>query len=174
MPGLIALLGAASLAGPLVGCALLEPEPPAAVRVAAGPDPAETLVPEQRLVEAVERAERALAALARSVPPPDAVSAMPSADAVPEALMQPVTIDWTGPLPALAAELAHRAGYRFVEAGRPPARPLMVAIEAVERPLVAVLRDAGLRAGGIATLTVDAARQTVLLDWAVPVRGEDG
>ena len=41
-------------------------------------------------------------------------------------------------------------------------------VDAEGEPLIAVLRDAGLRAGAAATLTVDAAARTVLLDWAVP------
>ena len=39
-------------------------------------------------------------------------------------------------------------------------------VEADAQPLIAVLRDAGLQAGAAATLTVDAAREAVLLDWA--------
>ena len=163
------------LAGPLAGCVSWAPEPPAA-DVAARPDPAETLVPELRLVEAAERAERALASLARALPAPDPNSPMPGSDRVPEALRRPVALDWTGPVETLAAELARRAGYRFAEAGRAPARPLIVAVEADGEPLIAVLRDLGVRAGAAATLTVDAARQTVLLDWAGPSRlqGEGG
>ena len=121
-----------------------------------------------RLVEAAERAERALASLARAVPAPDPESRLPNVRSVPAALRTPVTLDWTGPVEALAEELARRAGYRFAEAGRPPARPLIVAVEAEGEPLIAVLRDAGLRAGSAATLTVDAAGRTVLLDWAGP------
>ena len=127
------------------------------------PDPAET-----RLIEAVERAERALVSLARAVPAPDPEPGLPDAGSLPAALRAPVTLDWTGPVEALAEELARRAGYRFAEAGRPHARPLIVAVEAEGAPLIAVLRDAGLRAGTAATLTVDAARRTVLLDWAAP------
>ena len=123
-------------------------------------------MPETRLVEAVERAERALALLARAAPAPDPESGLPDAGSLPAALRAPVTLDWTGPVEALAEELARRAGYRFAEAGRPPARPLIVAVEAEGEPLIAVLRDAGLRAGAAATLTVDAAGRTVLLDWA--------
>ena len=119
-----------------------------------------------RLVEAAERAERALASLARAVPAPDPESRLPDARSVPAALRRPVTLDWTGPVEALAEELARRAGYRFAEAGRPPARPLIVSVEANAQPLIAVLRDAGLRAGTAATLTVDAERRAILLDWA--------
>ena len=119
-------------------------------------------------MEAVERAERALASLAGAAPTPDPGSGLPDSASLPAALRAPVTLDWTGPVEALAEELARRAGYRFAEAGRPPARPLIVAVEAAGKPLIAVLRDAGLRAGAAATLTVDAAARTVLLDWAAP------
>ena len=156
----------------LSGCVSWTAEPPA-LDVAMGPDPAQTLVPERlvpelRLVEAVERAERALASLARALPAPDPSSVLPRLDDLPASLRRPVTLDWRGPIEVLAAELARRAGYRFAEAGRPPVRPLIVAVEAEGEPLIAVLRDAGLRAGSAATLTVDAERRTVLLDWAAP------
>ncbi|MCY4480830.1 MAG: DotD/TraH family lipoprotein [Rhodospirillales bacterium] len=162
-----ALLRGAALtslvAGPLAGCTMWTPPPVPAAEDLARPDPIET-----RLVEAVERAERSLASLARAAPAPDSESGLPDARSVPAALRTRVSLDWTGPVEALAEELARRAGYRFAEAGRPPARPLIVAVEAEGEPLIAVLRDAGLRAGSAATLTVDAARRTVLLDWAAP------
>ena len=153
----------------LSGCVSWAPEPPEATAPATGmPDPAEI-----RLIEAAERAERALASLARALPAPDPRSGLPRLDRVPEALRTPVTLDWSGPVEVLAAELARRAGYRFAEGGRPPARPLLVAVEAQAQPAIAVLRDLGLRAGGAATLTVDAARETVLLDWTARPQGED-
>ena len=162
-PRIMARLRAAALstlvAGPLAGCMSWTQQPPAAVAPVRA-DPVEI-----RLVEAVERAEQALASLARTVPATDPESGLPDARSVPAALRTPVTLDWTGPVEALADELARRAGYRFAEAGRPPARPLIVAVEADAQPLIAVLRDAGLRAGAAATLTVDAAGRTVLLDW---------
>ena len=162
-PRIVALLRASALpvllAGPLAGCVSWAPEPPAVV-APVGADPVEI-----RLVEAVERAERALASLARAVPAPDPEARLPEVRSVPAALRTPVTLDWTGPVEALAEELARRAGYRFAEAGRPPARPLIVAVEAEGEPLIAVFRDAGLRAGAAATLTVDAERRTILLDW---------
>ena len=157
----VTLLGAAALAALLAGCVLRAPETRPTAVVATGPDPAEL-----RLVEAAERAEQALASLARTLPAPKPASAMPALDSVPAALRRPVTLDWVGPLEGLTRALARRAGYRFAEAGRPPARPLIVAVEAEAEPLIAVLRDAGVRAGAAATLTVDAAGRTVLLDWA--------
>jgi len=161
---------AALCAAGLAGCAL-SPAAPPPTAAPTGPDPAEML-----LVEAAERAERALASLARTLPVPDRASAMPALDSVPAALRRPVTLDWAGPIEGLARTLAARAGWRFLVAGRPPARPLIVTVEAEDRPLIAVLRDAGLRAGGAATVTVDAAAQAVLLDWTAPsgTPGEDG
>ena len=161
------LLCAVVLSGPLAGCVSWTPEPPAA-RVATGPAAAGTFALEMRLVEAVERAELALASLAHAVPALDPQSRLPDVRSVPAALRTPVTLDWTGPMEALADELARWAGYRFAEAGRPPARPLIVSVEADAQPLIAVLRDAGLRAGAAATLIVDAERRTILLDWAAP------
>ena len=152
------------------GCVLRAPVPEATAP-AARPDPAE-----MRLIEAAERAERALASLARALPAPDPASGMPSASSLPAALKRRVTLDWVGPLETLAEDLARRAGYRFLAAGPAPARPAIVAVQAENELLLAVLRDAGLQAGGAAVLTVDAARQTVLLDWTAGAwpAGENG
>ena len=120
---------------------------------------------EVRLVEAAARAEAALTALARiraAETPPPAVEVPLE---VPAALRRPVTFDWIGPLDTLAETLALYAGYRFAGAGAPPVRPVMVAIAARKASLIEVLRDAGIQAGAAATLTVDAQRRTVRLDW---------
>ena len=99
------------------GCVLRAPVPEATPPAApAGPDAAEI-----RLIEAAERAERSLASLARALPAPDPAYGMPAPDSLPAALRRPITLDWSGPLETLAADLARRAGYRFV-AGRAPAR----------------------------------------------------
>ena len=154
------------LALSLAGCAPWLEAPSATPVLQSAPDPAEL-----RLAEAAERAGRALARLARTLPAPDAAGAMPALGTVPSALRQPVTLDWTGPVEKLAAALARRAGYRFLEAGRPPARPVIVAVEAEAQPLIAVLRDAAMRAGDTATLTVDASAGTVVLDWTAHAHG---
>ena len=161
-------------AAALTGCVSWTPGPaPAVAPAVAIPDPAE-----MRLVEAVERAELALASLARALPAPHPESGLPDASTLPAALRRPVSLDWTGPIETLAADLARRAGYGFAQAGRAPARPLIVAVEAKDEPLIVVLRNLGLRAGSAATLTVDAANRTVLLDWTAPrsasAAAEDG
>ena len=164
MKAVAAVLVALSLAGCIQW--LDSPKAPPASQTAA--DRAEL-----RLAEAAERAERALARLAWTLPALDKAGAMPALGTVPAALRQPVTLDWTGPVETLAAALARRAGYLFLEAGRPPARPVIVAVEADAQPLIAVLRDAALRAGAAATLTVDAAAETIFLDWTAEMRARE-
>ena len=68
----------------------------------------------------------------------------------------------------LAETLARYAGYRFVPAGAPPARPVIATVTAQAAPLIEVLRDTGLQAGGAATLVVNANDRTVRLDWPAP------
>ena len=120
---------------------------------------------EARLVEAAARAEAALTALARIRAAETAAPAVETPVVVPAVLRRPVTLSWIGPVETLAETLAARAGYRFVAAGAPPVRPAMVAIAAEDTPLIEVLRDAGIQAGAAATVTVDAERHIVRLDW---------
>ena len=124
------------------------------------PDRAETL-----LIEAAQRAEAALTVLARirSEESPQMAAPVPR-DAPPE-LRRTATLDWIGPVETLAEALAKRAGYGFVAVGPRPVRPVIVAVAARDRPLIDLLRDAGIRLGEAGTLTVDAGRQTVRLDW---------
>lgn len=132
----------------------------------AAPDRAETL-----LVEAAQRAEAALTVLARirSEERPQTPAPVPR-DAPPE-LLRTATLDWIGPVETLAETLAKRAGYRFEAAGPRPARPAIVTISARDRALIDLLRDVGIQMGNAGTLTVDAGRRAVRLDWAAP---EDG
>ena len=130
------------------------------------PDPAGI-----RLAAAAERAEEALTALAAmraaEMPPRPAgmPAEVPGSAPVPAELRRAVTIDWIGPVETLAEALARRAEYRFVMAGAPSVRPVMVSVTVRDVPLIEVLRDTGLQAGDAATLTVDAGSRTVRLDW---------
>ena len=158
---------ACCLAALAAGCAPLRSEADRAAPVSeAALDRAETL-----LVEAAQRAEAALTVLARirSEERPQTPAPVPH-DAPPE-LLRTATLDWIGPVETLAETLAKRAGYRFEAAGPRPARPVIVAITARDRALIDLLRDAGIQMGDTGTLTVDAGRRAVRLDWAAP---EDG
>ena len=118
---------------------------------------------ELKLSEAALRAETALTRLARVEADPKGGGEVPRI--VPEGLLRRIDLDWTGPLDELVRKLAGEAEYRFETAGAPPARPVMVEIRVARKPLVMVLRDAGLQAGAAAALTVDAERGLVVLDW---------
>ena len=160
---LFALCLVAALAG---GCAPFDLELGTEREALAPEEESQPDLAEARLVEAAVRAEAALTALARIRA---AETPLPAAEVpltVPPALLRPVTLSWIGPLATLAETLAARSGYRFMVAGAPPVRPVMVAIEAEDAPLIEVLRDAGLQAGDAATLTVDAEERSVRLDWA--------
>ena len=191
-PRLLSVLAALCLAVPLAGgCAPLGLQPDMAREAAAPranesprPDPAE-----MRLAEAAERAEAALTALAMmraaEMPPSPAgmpaeapgsslglgSSPVPRSSLVPAELRRAVTVDWIGPVETLAEALARRADYGFAMGGAAPARPVMVSVTARNLPLIEVLRDTGLQAGDAATLTVDAGRRAVRLDWTGELPG---
>ena len=118
---------------------------------------------EAMLVEAALRAETALTSLAKLEGDPAGGGAIPRI--VPPALLKRVDFDWIGPLDGAVRALAGTAGYAFETAGARPARPVMVRMNAKNRPLIVIFRDMGLQAGSAAAVTVDAARGLVLLDW---------
>ena len=158
---------ACCLAALAAGCAPLQPETDRAAPVSeAAPDRAETL-----LIAAAQRAEAALTTLARIRSDEHGHAAAPVPYDVPPALSRTATLDWIGPVETLAEALAKRAGYGFMAAGPRPVRPAIVAVTARNRALIDLLRDAGIQLGAAGTLTVDAERRAVRLDWAPP---EDG
>lgn len=158
---------ACCLAALAAGCAPLQPEADGTAPVSeAAPDRAETL-----LLAAAQRAEAALTMLARVRAGEHPQAGAPVSRDVPPELSRTATLDWIGPVETLAETLARQAGYRFSIAGPRPVRPAIVAVAARNRPLIDLLRDAGMQLGGAGTLTVDAERRAVRLDWAA---SEDG
>ena len=139
--------------------------------VDAVPEPALAPV-ERRLTEAALRAETALTTLAWARAAENPLNPPPLPRIVPAALLRLVTLDWTGPLETLAAKLSGEAGYSFEVVGRRPVRPVMVAVEAADKPLILVLRDVGIQAGAAAMLSVDAGRRRIELAWR-PRQGEE-
>ena len=118
------------------------------------------------LTEAALAAEAALATLAQVRSAENPSQAQPPPRLVPAELLAEVTLDWIGPLDALAERLAAAAGWDYIEAGPAPPRPLIVEVHAEALPLILVLRDAGIQAAEAATLTVDAPVRQVRLDWS--------
>ena len=158
---------ACCLAALAAGCAPLQPvADKAAPAGEAAPDRTETL-----LIAAAQRAEAALTTLARAQAGEHPQAGAPVPGGAPPELLRTATLDWIGPVEALAEALAKRAGYGFSVAGPPPVRPAIAAVAARDRPLIGLLRDAGIQLGGAGTLTVDAGRRAVRLDWTAP---EDG
>ena len=120
---------------------------------------------ELRLVAAAVRAEEALTVLARARAADNPLEEVAVPRIVPRALLRKVSIDWIGPLETLARSLAEQAGYRFEVSGARPPMPVIVEMEAQSTALIVLLRDAGIKAGGLGRLVVDARREVVLLDW---------
>ncbi|MDD3372030.1 MAG: DotD/TraH family lipoprotein [Alphaproteobacteria bacterium] len=110
-----------------------------------------------KLAQAADKAAKALDTIANieqqrnpNIPPmqQDISSASP-------ALMQPVSLRWSGPIEQVSRILAERAGLRFRSSGRIPGIPLVVNVDAYQQPILHILRDIGLQAGSRADLLVD-------------------
>lgn len=84
----------------------------------------------------------------------------------PPALMQHVSIKWTGPIEQIAEALSLRAGLAFRVHGAKPPVPLVVTVDVFQKPIIEVLRDLGLQAGDKADLQVDARNNVTELNYA--------
>ena len=131
------------------------------------PAEAEADAAEMALLNSAARAERAVTELARLRAADGDAEAAELPVLVPPELRRRILLDhWNGPLSLLLRDLAGEAGYAYVEAGPAPVRPLLLDLGAPEpRTLLSLLRDAGIRAGSAATVTVDAHERRVLLEW---------
>jgi defect-in-organelle-trafficking protein DotD len=119
-----------------------------------------------RLASAVDRSSAALqtlAAVEQARTPKANLSLPPS---VPQELRRTMTINWNGPISGIARILADRAGYSFTVYGSEPPVPLVVTVNAYQRPVVEILRDIGLQSGGRAHVVVDTDTKSVDLNYA--------
>jgi len=82
------------------------------------------------------------------------VSVSPIGDA-PTELRRAVTLNWVGPVDLITQTLASKAGYEFQSVGEKPGTPVVVTINAVNQPVIEVLRDIGLQLGKRADVRVD-------------------
>jgi defect-in-organelle-trafficking protein DotD len=121
-----------------------------------------------KLAQAADKAAKALDTIADieqqrnpTVPPlqRDPASA-------PPALMQPVSLRWTGPIDQIGRVLAERAGLRFRVGGRTPGVPLIVSVDVYRQPIFYVLRDIGLQAGSKADILVNQSDGVVEVRYA--------
>jgi defect in organelle trafficking protein DotD len=117
------------------------------------------------LAEAADRASLSLeklAAVEYSRAPNASIA--PAGDA-PAELKRAVTVNWVGPVEPIAKTMAERAGYNFLPIGSPPPVPVVVSIDAENRPVIDVLRDIGLQLGVRGDVKVDSSQRIVELHY---------
>lgn len=136
----------------------VEPRDP---QVVASPDKVSLMLAES--ADKAANALQTLAAVEQAQSP--GVRVPPISDAPPE-LARAITINWIGPAEQLGKALADRASYGFLTLGDAPPVPLTVNIDAVNQPIIDVLRDLGLQMGERATLRVDSSRRVIELHYA--------
>jgi len=125
-----------------------------------------------KLAQAADKASRALDSIANieqqrnpTVPPMQDEDANASA-----ALMQPVSLRWSGPVELVGRTLAERAGMRFRVKGSQPPMPVVVNVDAYQQPILHVLRDIGLQAGSRADLAINQNEGVVEVRYAAADR----
>ena len=101
--------------------------------------------------QAISEMEVATAAPIRAIP----AARIPSGVVLPPESVQPVTVDWNGPVENFLEDMARRAGYGFAIIGRPPANEILVTIRAREEPLYGIVRRAGSMIHGYADIGFD-------------------
>ncbi|MEA1938878.1 MAG: DotD/TraH family lipoprotein [Pseudomonadota bacterium] len=114
-----------------------------------------------RLAEAADKASAALQTLAMVEQARTEIINIPVVDEAPDELTRPVSITWVGPIEPVAKRLAERVGYGFNCIGATPTIPVVINIDALQVPVIEVLRDIGLQAGSRAELAVDAQNEMV-------------
>jgi defect-in-organelle-trafficking protein DotD len=157
--GLMAAIASASLAG----CADDTPwSYDAPHPVVATPDSVAV-----RLADAADKASKSLQSLA-AIEQERTPAALPPITPVnpQDDLTKPMSVAWTGPVAPLLQRLAIRVGYQYQQIGMPPTAPVTVSINVIERPVLEVLRDAGMQMGSRANLVVDSNRHVVELQYA--------
>ena len=118
------------------------------------------------LADAATRATNALetlAAVEHARGP--AIAAAPIGDA-PIELRRAITVNWVGPAEQVTKMLADRASYDFVTVGVAPTVPVIVSIDAENKPVIEVLRDVGLQLGLRADVRVDADNRIVEIHYS--------
>lgn len=117
------------------------------------------------LAEAAGKASTALQTLAsveQARTPRTTVA--PIGDA-PSELRRAVTLNWVGPVEMLTETLAAKAGYEFQAVGEKPGTPVVVTINAVNQPVIEVLRDIGLQLGKRADVKVNGTARMVEIHY---------
>jgi len=113
---------------------------------------------EEKIAEAVDKASNANTAIAEvEVATAAPVRAAPGAEipanvVLPPESIQPITVDWNGPVESFLEGISQRAGYELAVTGRAPANQVMISINANNEPLFGVVRRAGNMVHGYADI----------------------
>ncbi len=113
---------------------------------------------EEKIAEAVDKASNANTAIAEvEVATAAPVRAAPGAEipanvVLPPESIQPITVDWNGPVESFLEDISQRAGYELAVTGRAPANQVMISINANNEPLFGVVRRAGNMVHGYADI----------------------
>lgn len=86
---------------------------------------------------------------------------IPSAIAVPAGLEKNITLTWTGDLETLIFLIGKEAGWKVVEPTGLRVSPVIIAINAKDKPIFEVLRDVGAIAGTAADVVVAVEARTL-------------
>lgn len=127
-------------------------------------DPAEA-----KLAEAADSVSRSLQSLAENQ---QATNPKPKQYKEPDpadyGMSNITSMNWSGPIEPLVAQIAKATGYRLQVAGVPPAIPVLVSINAKNVPLGQILRDAGYQCGDKADIVVFPRSKVIELLYAKP------
>ena len=84
---------------------------------------------------------------------------------LPPEAVQPITVDWNGPVETFLQAISQRAGYTLKVTGRAPANQVMISLRAEEEPLFGVVRRAGNMVHGYADIAFNPANGTIELRY---------
>lgn len=125
------------------------------------------------LADAADRAANSLEKLAAVEYARGPGVAVGPVSGAPAELRRAISLQWIGPVEHVTQALAERASYSFLIVGAAPPVPIVVEIDAENKPVVEVLRDIGLQMGKRADIRVDAERNVVEIHYS-PVAGMEG
>jgi len=90
---------------------------------------------------------------------------VPDTVVLPPEAVQPITVDWNGPVETFLQAISQRSGYRLTVTGRAPANQVMISLRAEEEPLFGVVRRAGNMVHGYADIALNPANKTIELRY---------
>jgi len=83
-----------------------------------------------------------------------------------KALLTHASVDWAGPIGELTERIAKAAHYKVRTLGQPPSIPVLISLNAKDRPLADILRDIDYQAGQKASIHVYPNNQVIELRYA--------